>query len=208
MRSASRAAFYSSYRLLAGGEYRQYQSSIYGSHAAPVLQADVICTPTGLTTLTGTVRREIEDPQSELTAGYNYTTVALVVDHELKRNVLLQGRGSFQQAEYLNNGGSAQVYTGGAGVNWLLNRRLRLSADADFSRQNSSNGSATLSTTNLTDIGALPTSQQLATQISGSYSRFVLMFGVHVGLRSGARQPPLKVGRTARALLPTRDRPR
>ena len=170
------------YRLLVGGEYRQYQSQSFGSHAAPVIQADAIWTPTGLTSVTGTVRREIEDPQSELTAGYNYTTVALTVDHELKRNVLLQGRTSFQAAEYLNNAGGAQSYTAGAGVNWLLNRRLRLSADGDFTRQNSINGATVFSTSNLVNLNAFTPTQQLATEISGSYSRFVLMFGIHVGL--------------------------
>ena len=170
------------YRLLVGGEYRQYQSALFGSHAAPVLQADVIWTPTGLTSLTGTVRREIEDPESELTAGYTYTTVALTVDHELKRNVLLQGRTSYQAADYLNNAGGAQSYTAGGGVSWLLNRRLRLSLDGDFTRQNSTNGATVFSTSNLANLSSFSPTQQLATEISGSYSRYVLMFGVHVGL--------------------------
>ena len=169
------------YRLLAGGEFRQYQSPIYGNHTAPVLQADVIWTPTGLTTLTGYVRREIEDPQSEVTAGYNLTTISLTVDHEVRRNVLLQGRGSFQAGDFFNGGGSSTAYTGGAGVSWLLNPRLRLSADYDFTRQVGSNGSAFVNTSNLSTATLTPT-EQLNTLTSGSYSRNVLLFGVHIGL--------------------------
>ena len=169
------------YRLLAGGEFRQYQSPIYGNHTAPVLQADVIWTPTGLTTVTGFVRREIEDPQSEVTSGYNYTTVSLTVDHELKRNILLQGRGSFQAGDFFNGGGSSTAYTGGGGVSWLVNPRLRLSADYDFTRQIGSNGSAFVSTSNLSTATLTP-AEQLNTLTSGSYSRNVILFGVHIGL--------------------------
>ena len=169
------------YRLLAGGEFRRYQSSVYGNHTAPVLQADVIWTPTGLTTVTGFVRREIEDPQSELTSGYNYTTVSLTVDHELRRDILLQGRGTFQAGDYFNGGGSSTAYTGGASVSWFLNRRLRLSGDYDFTRQVGSNGSAFVSTSNLPTATLTP-AEQLNTLTSGSYSRSVLLFGVHIGL--------------------------
>ncbi len=168
------------YRLLAGVQFRHYQSAIYADHLAPIAQADVIWTPTGLTTVSGSVRREIEDSQSEATVGFNFTRTSLTVDHELRRNVLLQARGSFLAAEYFDGGGSSKAYTVGTGVTWLLNRRLRLSADYDYIRQTGTNGNAFVSTASI--VPALTPMQQLSTLTTGNYSRNTIIFGIHIGL--------------------------
>lgn len=168
------------YRVLAGGEFRHYQSLVYADHIAPIAQADVIWTPTGLTTISGSVRREIEDSQSEATSGFNYTKASLTVDHELRRNLLLQARGSFQAADYFDGGGSSTAYTAGAGVTWLLNRRLRLTADYDYIHQVGTNGTAFVGTSSL--MSPLAPTEQLNTLTTGNYTRNILMFGVHIGL--------------------------
>lgn len=176
------------YRVLGGVEVRDFAASQYGTRAAPVAEANVIYTPTGLTTLTGFVRRQIEDPQSEGTAGYTFTTTGLVVDHELRRNVLLQGRGSFQAAEYFQSTGTTTSYSLGGGANWLVNRRVRLSADYDFTQQ-SGPGNATVvgtqvlnSPLNLNQQVSASVGQQLNTLTTGNYSRNVVLFGIHLAL--------------------------
>lgn len=176
------------YRVLGGVEVREFAASQYGTRAAPVAEANVIYTPTGLTTLTGFVRRQIEDPQSEGTAGYTFTTTGLVVDHEYRRNILLQGRGSFQAAEYFQGTGTTTSYTLGGGLNWLVNRRVRLSADYDFTQQ-SGPGNATVVGTQVVNSplspsqqAGTPLGQQLNTLTTGSYNRNVLLFGVHLSL--------------------------
>lgn len=58
------------YRLLLGVEVREFQSSQYPTHTGPIAEGSVIWTPTELTTLTGTISRAIEDPQSAGTNGY------------------------------------------------------------------------------------------------------------------------------------------
>ena len=176
------------YRLLAGVEVRDFTSSLYGTRTAPIAEANVIYTPTGLTTLTGYVRRQIEDVQSEGTAGYTFTTAGVVVDHELKRNILLQGRGNFQAAEYFQSTGTTTSYTLGGGVNWLVNRRLRLSADYDFTQQSGPGNAAVVGTqvvnTPLSPSQQVitPVGQLLNTLTTGSYNRNVLLFGVHLAL--------------------------
>lgn len=166
------------YRLLGGVEAREFQAAQFGTRVAPVAEASVIYTPTGLTTITGSVRREIEDPQSEGIAGYTYTTVGAVVDHELRRNILLQGRANFQAAQYLQGNGSTTSYTLGAGVNWLVNRRVRLSADYDATQQNGSN--------NATFIGIqqvnTPVGQRVNSLTTGNYNRNVILIGLHLAL--------------------------
>ncbi len=176
------------YRLLAGVEVRNFASSQFGTRTAPIAEANVIYTPTGLTTLTGYVRRQIEDVQTEGTAGYTFTTTGIVVDHELKRNILLQGRGSFQAAEFFQSTGTTTSYTLGGSVNWLVNRRLRLSADYDFTQQ-SGPGSTTvvgtqIVTTPLTPSQQVitPAGQTLNTLTTGNYNRNVLLFGIHLSL--------------------------
>jgi len=166
------------YRVLGGVEVRDFAASQYGTRAAPILDASVIYTPTGLTTITGSARRVIEDPQTEQVAGYTFTTLGLVVDQEVRRNVLLQGRANFQAAEFLQGGSSATSYTLGGGVSWLVNRRVRLSADYDFTQQNGSNS------TNVAILQQTPTlsTAQVNSITSGTYNRNVLLFGVHLGL--------------------------
>lgn len=167
------------YRVLGGVEVRQFTASQFGTRVAPVVEAGVIYTPTGLTTVTGSVRREIEDPQTEGTAGYTYTTVGVVVDHEVRRNVLLQGRANFQAAQFLQGSSTSTSYTLGAGVNWLLNRRVRLSADYDITQQNGSNDA---NNTTLAQQGTTLSTAQTNTITSGTYNRNVFLLGFHLAL--------------------------
>lgn len=120
------------YRALVGLEVRQFKSSIYRARYAPIVQADVIWTLSPLTTLTGSVRRAIEDASDESLIGYTDTQAKLVVDHEYARNLLLQGRLAVDSADYLQNGGSATVYSAGASVTYLIDRNLRLTASTDI----------------------------------------------------------------------------
>jgi hypothetical protein len=128
------------YRLLAGYAVRYYASSYYGTHAAPVAEAEAEWNPTGLTTLTGTLSRTIEDSATEGTGAYTYTRARLVVDHEYRRNLLLQLRGSAQQADYLRTGGNETLLGVGAGITWLIDRHFRLGLDWDFTDRHGTGG--------------------------------------------------------------------
>jgi hypothetical protein len=134
------------YRLLAGFERRSFAAAAaYPAHTAPLVEGEVAWSPSGLTTLTGTVTRAIEDAAQAGVAGYTYTGARLRIDHEVFRNVLLQVSGGLQRAAFLGGG----VQTGllaGAGATWLINRQLRLSATYDFTDSSSSGAPAGLST--------------------------------------------------------------
>jgi hypothetical protein len=158
------------YQLLLGVEVRTYQSSAYKTQTAPVAQASVIWTPTGLTTVTGQLARVIEDAAAEGSAAYTYTTARLIVDHEYLRNVLLQGRAGMQVAQYGQGGGTQTSFTVGAGVNWLMNRNMRLSADYDFTTQNSGSSATVVGTPNLTALS------------TGAYNRDLFLVALHFGL--------------------------
>lgn len=143
------------YRVLLGWQMRAFRASQYATHQAPMAEAVVIWSPSGLTTVTGTLTRSIEDAAQEGIAGYTYTSARLVVDHEYRRDLLLQVSASAQRADFLQGGGHTGGFSLGGGVTWLINRHLRLSAAYDFTDQHGNSGPG-LTTGNYTrSIGLL-----------------------------------------------------
>jgi hypothetical protein len=134
------------YRVLFGWEERDFAAPQFGSHQAPLAEGELIWSPSGLTTVAATLTRSIEDAAQEGVAGYTYTSARLTIDHEYRRDVLLRLSAGVQRAIFLQGGGQADGFTLGAGVSWLLNRHLRISADYAFTDQRSTNN-PTLPTT-------------------------------------------------------------
>ena len=158
------------YRFLLGVEERSFQASEFKSHTAPILGGSVVWTPTGLTTVTGVISRSIEAPFAEGNSGFTYSNANVVVDHELYRNILLQGRAGLQYLQYLQGGGSQTSYSFGASVNWLLNRTVRLSLDYNFSQLTGAQATTFNGVTNITATG------------SNSLSRDVAVLALHFAL--------------------------
>lgn len=126
------------YRLLAGVEVRDFSAARYGTSTAPDVEASVSWTPTGLTTVTGTVANAIEAPQTAGTSGYVLSQARLVIDHEYRSDIVVQAHGGAQYARYFQNGGTQTRLNGGAGITWLINRGVRLSLDYDYTSQSAS----------------------------------------------------------------------
>jgi opacity protein-like surface antigen len=146
------------YRFLVGVETRLFQAQQYPTRTAPLVEGSAIWTPTGLTTLTGTLSRDIEDPQSPGTNGYTLTQARLVVDHEYLPNVFLQGRAGIAYAQFIQTGGGTQTsYTVGAGATWLVSPRIRLSLNYDYIKQT---GNADYAGTSAAGVGS-PFAQNL-----------------------------------------------
>jgi hypothetical protein len=124
-------------RALIGYETRHFASSQYQTISAPIFEASAVWTPVGLTTVTGTVARYIQDSASESTVGYTETALKLSVDQEYLPNVLLNASGAMYSDNYAQNEGTQNYYTLGAGVIWLLNHNMRLIARYDFSSRQS-----------------------------------------------------------------------
>jgi hypothetical protein len=149
---------------------RSFAASQFKTRASPIAKAAVIWTPTGLTTVTGSVLRTIEDPTQEGSSGFNYTTAQLRVDHEYLRNVLLDGETGVENADYLQGGGTQTAYFAGGGVTWLLNRNLRLSAHYQFTTQSSGHGTQTVGIPGVNGL------------TSSGYDQHLILLGLHFGL--------------------------
>ena len=125
-------------RVLMGYEQRTFTSSTFSTRSAPIIDADVIWTPTELTTVTTSINRSIEDGLSTDTTGFTYTSAKISVDHELRRNVLLNGHTQVQMAEFSNNLGTQDIYSVGGSVAWRLNRNLSLTGSYDYATRQAS----------------------------------------------------------------------
>ncbi len=120
------------YRLLLGGETRWFASPAYRSHSGVIAEAEVIWTPTGMTTVRGSLSRGFQDAAQEGVSGYTATAARLRIDHELTRQIILSATGGLQQASFFQ-GGRQWGYGLGAGVTWAMNRSVRVSASYDIS---------------------------------------------------------------------------
>ena len=126
------------YRLLAGVGVRDFASPSYKNQVSPIAEADVIWTPTGMTTVSAMLSRTVQDPTVEGTAASTYTSARLAVDHEYLRNVILQSYAGYQRGEFDQPSETDDLYSAGAGMTWLLNRNLRLSLTYDYTDKRSS----------------------------------------------------------------------
>jgi len=127
------------YQLLAGGEIRSFTAHQYATRTSPIVQADVIWTPTGVLTLTGILSRSIDDPQSGGTNGYVMSQGTLRADYELQRNILLDAHGQVQYAEFLQGNVDQTSVNAGSAVNWLVSRPIRLGLAYDYTQQSGTN---------------------------------------------------------------------
>ncbi len=119
-------------RALGGYQERFFNGNRYGNSGAPIGEADFIWNPTGLTTLTGRYGRTIEDATTNTVTGYTYDRLSLVLDHELYRNILLQGSASFENASYQGSNQQQQNYGGGVGATYLINRNVQASLSYQY----------------------------------------------------------------------------
>ncbi len=123
------------YRLLVGVESRRFSAAAYSAHTEPIGEAAVTWNPSGVTTLTATLTRSMEDAAQEGVSGFTYTAAKLTVDHEWRRNLLLHVSAGVQRADFLQGGGYQTGVTMGAGITWLVNRRVHILASYGLSAQ-------------------------------------------------------------------------
>jgi len=119
------------FRALIGYERRTFSSSQFQTIQAPIFEATAIWTPTGLTTVTGTLARRIQAALEQTTSGYTENYGQLRVDHEFLPNVVLYAAGGYYIDQYPSFG-NQRLASVGVGGNWLLNRNVQLGAGYDF----------------------------------------------------------------------------
>lgn len=125
---------------LAGVQARTYDSGAYGNDVAPVAEVNIVWQPTGLTTVTGTLDRRIEDAAEEGFVSYTLTSARIAVDHELRRDLLLGAHATYDNLAYNHGGGTTNAAGGGASVTWLTNRNLHVTGSFDHVTETAHSG--------------------------------------------------------------------
>ena len=127
------------YRLLLGAEVRSFAASQYATRVAPVFEGSLVWTPNGQTTATLSLIRTIEDPADNGAQGYVRNKAGLVLDREVRRNLLLQGSVGYQSAEPIQNGTNQTNLLFGTSLTRLVNRWARVVLSYSFNAQRGGN---------------------------------------------------------------------
>jgi len=95
--------------------------------------------PTQLTTVRAAFSSTIEDTTSANASGYFRTLYSVRVDHELMRNVQLNGQVSYADSDYetildapVGSRENDEIWSAGVGVNYFINRWMFVGASYDF----------------------------------------------------------------------------
>lgn len=118
------------WRLLAGGESRQFNAPTYPARTTLIAEAGIGWSPSGMTTVNATLSRETDAAAQEGVSGQTYTAARLVIDHECLRDLLLRASAGWQEADFFGGGHEAGTAFG-LGATWMLNRNLRLAVTYD-----------------------------------------------------------------------------
>lgn len=93
--------------------------------------------PTELTTVTIGVRREVEDANLTASSGYFANSVAVRVDHELLRNLLLNVATETEIDDYIGVSGNIKIFRATGGARYLLNNSVSLTGELRYAKRNS-----------------------------------------------------------------------
>lgn len=127
--------------VYAGYMERSYDSSIYKDFSGFTMGGRLDWSVTQLTTVTGQVSRQVRDTLvfegGRVASSYTRTLVALGVDHELLRSLLLNARAQYRTDDYNGISRTDDVYTLGAGATYQVNRYLSLTGGYTYEERSS-----------------------------------------------------------------------
>jgi len=119
----------------AGFSRRTYESSLLSTVSGPSGGLSLTWTPTGLTTVKLAVARSIEQTTLIGASGFFATQARASIDHELRRNIILNGFGSFQNDDYEGTSRNDNYIRAGLGATVLINRNLNMYGGYEFTRR-------------------------------------------------------------------------
>lgn len=111
---------------------RNYRAGIYEDAGGLNIQGELTYFYSPQTDVSLQVRRDLEDALITGRGAFFDTAVVLKINHELKSNILLDGRIAYQNQDYVQSSFGFNAVTGGVGLSYLLNSSLRLRGYADY----------------------------------------------------------------------------
>lgn len=124
-----------------------YESAQLGSISGVDFGTNAVWNVTELTSLSFNVSRSAQDVSAAvvgtaLVPGYFHTVVGARVDHELLRNLLLNGQLTYANDDFQGEDRTDSDYMASIGAKYLLNRNLYLGATYTFEHRDSSGAQA------------------------------------------------------------------
>ncbi len=112
-----------------GYRRQDYQSPVFNDSSGPMIGADITWNVTPLTTFIGTITREIRestlgDGMGNFASGSFYTTFAINAQHELLRNLILEGDLSYSNDDFKGINRSDDIFFAGLGARYFMTRNF------------------------------------------------------------------------------------
>ena len=123
--------------IAAGYIEQNFDESVYKDLSGLGARASLEWFPTQLTTVTFTGARTIEDSAIIGSGGYVSTNLAVQVDHELQRNVILSGQVTYGNDDYDGIDRTDKRFGAQASATYLINRHLGASLAVSHYEQSS-----------------------------------------------------------------------
>ncbi|QTC91466.1 outer membrane beta-barrel protein [Brevundimonas goettingensis] len=123
--------------IAAGYIEQNFDESVYKDLSGLGARASLEWFPTQLTTVTFTGARTIEDSAIIGSGGYVSTNLAVQVDHELQRNVILSGQVTYGNDDYDGIDRTDKRFGAQASATYLINRHLGASVAVSHYEQSS-----------------------------------------------------------------------
>ncbi len=120
--------------LYGGWAWQDYNDSRFSTIKTPVYGASVLWDLTGLTSLKGSVTRQITDSVQSNISGYVESAYRVSVEHELLRNILLGAAVEYRNYDFrgISVNREDDLYSGEIGARYLLNRIVVLGFDYGY----------------------------------------------------------------------------
>lgn len=124
--------------VFAGYLTQYYQDPAFDNVSGPSFGGSLTWNVTGITTVTATVTRTLQETTTAGASGYFATDAVLNVDHELLRNLILNAFGGYGNRDYEGISRNDDVWIAGAGAEYLMNRYMEIDAKYRFDSRDSS----------------------------------------------------------------------
>jgi hypothetical protein len=124
--------------IFAGYLTQYYQDPAFDNVSGPSFGGSLTWNVTGITTVTATVTRTLQETTTAGASGYFATDAVLNVDHELLRNLILSAFGGYGNRDYEGISRNDDVWIAGAGAEYLMNRYMEIDAKYRFDSRDSS----------------------------------------------------------------------
>jgi len=123
---------------VAAGYLRQSYGGRYRDVSGPAVRARIDAFPTGLTTISFLAGRAVKETVEPGAGGYLATSAAAELHHELLRNLVLHASASTEHDRYAGIDRTDRRAVFGAGLRYLMNRGVAVSAKLERETRSSS----------------------------------------------------------------------